>query len=243
MLEVLTYTSVDKVIMRLFNTRGGTPASDISETSSIATSNLDHPPHAPTFDLFVARASALIEALACVGAALSTTPTVWIAATLTASFGSGFGPSVQALALELHQEAKEEEALSELEEPLDGGEVDHPPQPSTSTPSSVASTAVKPTSSSVGEIYGAMSVVQALGSQILGPQIYGWTFVATLQTQPRAIFWLSAGMIGVAFIGVMLIRLIDPRARDTERGAGGRRDERAPLLVSEEETGTGGLFG
>lgn len=242
MLEVLTYTSVEKVIMKLFNKRsvstpgGGTPASDISETSSVATSiesNPNRPPHTPTFDLFVARASALIETLAYVGVALSNTPTMWIAATLISSLGSGFAPSVQALALELHQEAKEEEALSELEEPLDGGEGDHTAQPSTSTPLSVATTAVKATaaSSSVGEIYGAMGVVQALCSQVLGPQIYGWTFFATLQTFPKAIFWLNAGMLGLAFIGMMLIRLVDPQAEGTERGTGERRDERTPLLV------------
>lgn len=229
--------------MTLFNKRsastpgGGTPASVVSETSSFATSvesNPNRPRHTPTFDLLIARTSALLEALAYVGAALSTTPTMWIAATLFASLGTGFAPSVQALALELHQEAVEETPLSELEEPLDGGDVDRTTQPSTSTPVSVATTAVKATapSSSVGEIYGAMGVIQALCSQILGPQIYGWTFVATIQTLPGAIFWLGAGMIGVAFIGMMLIRL-DPRTEDTERGPGERLDERSPLLVDE----------
>ena len=79
-----------------------------------------------------------------------------------------------------------------------------------------------------------MSVVQALCSLILGPQIYGWTFVATIQTWPKAIFWLSSGMIGVTFIGLMLIRITDPPAEDAERHIGERRDESAPLLVADE---------
>jgi len=233
--------------MKLFNRQpaatpgGGTPATDISETSSISTSiesNPNRPPHTPTFDLFVARTSALMEALAYAGAALSTTPTVWVIATLSASLGSGFAPSVQALALELHREAEEEDVLSELEEELDGGETNHSQQPSTSTlaPSLVPTNAARVTaaSSSIGKIYGAMSVIQALCSQILGPQIHGWTFVATLQTWPEAVFWLSSGMMGLAFIVMMLIRLIDPLAEDAESGIGERRDERTPLLVVDE---------
>ena len=222
-----------------FATPGGTPSSDISETSSIATSivsNPNRPPHTPTFDLFVARASALIETLAYAGVALSTTPTIWIAATLSASLGSGFAPSVQALALELHREAEEEDALYGSEEGvLDGGQGTHGPQPSTSTSSSVATTAAKAiaASSNAGTVYGAMGVVQALCTQILGPQIYGWTFVVTLETWPKAIFWLSSATTGVAFVGLMLIRLIDHRAQDTERGIGERRGEREPLLISE----------
>lgn len=78
-----------------------------------------------------------------------------------------------------------------------------------------------------------MGVVQALCSQILGPQIYGWTFYVTLKTWPTTIFWVSSGMIGVTFIGMMLIRLTDPLAEDTERGTGERRDERTPLLVTD----------
>jgi hypothetical protein len=236
-------------MMRLFNRQpaatpgGGTPATDFSETSSIAPSielNPNRPPHTPSFDLFIARASALIETIAYAGAALSTTPTLWTIATLSSSLGSGFAPSVQALALELHREAEEDEALEE-EDVLDGGGTNQPPhQPSTSTS---ASSSAAPTnaaramaaSSSVGKIYGAMSVMQALCSQILGPQIYGWTFVATIQTWPKAMFWLSSAMIGVTFIGTMLIRLTDPLEEDAEGGTtGGRRDERTPLLVTDE---------
>ena len=231
--------------MRLFNRKpattpgGGTPASDISETSSVTTSirtNPNHPPHTPTFDLFVARASALIEALTYAGAALSTSPTLWVMATLSSSLGSGFAPSVQALALELHREAEEGEASPELEEAPDEGEMNHTQeQPSTSASSSAPTSATRASaaSSSVGKIYGAMSVIQALCSQILGPQIYGWTFVATIQTRPEAIFWLSTGMIGVAFVGMMLIRLMGPQADDAERNTGERRDEREPLLVAD----------
>ena len=242
--EALTYRLVEKVMMKLFNRQqattpgGATPVTDISETFSISTSvesNPNRPPHTPTFDLFVARASALIETLAYAGAALSTTPTMWIAATLFSSLGGGFAPSVQALALELHQ-AEEDEALSELEEVLDGGENNHSQQPSTSTTLPVSTNAARATaaSSSVGKVYGAMSVVQALCSLILGPQIYGWTFVATLQTWPKAIFWLSSGMIGVTFIGMMLIRLTDPLAEDAEGRIGERRDENRPLLLADE---------
>ncbi len=232
-------------MMKLFNRQpastpgGGTPATDISETFSISTSiesNPNRPPHTPSFDLFVARASALIETLAYAGAALSTTETMWIIATLSSSFGSGFAPSVQALALELHLEAEEDEASSDSEEALDGGENNHSQQPSTSTTLLVSANATRATvaSSSVGKIYGAMSVAQALCSQILGPQIYRLAFVVTIQTWPKGIFWLSSGMIGVTFIGMMLIRLTDPAAEDAERRNGERRDEGMPLLVTDE---------
>jgi hypothetical protein len=233
--------------MKLFNRRspvtpgGGTPT-DISETSSIAISlesNPNRPSHTPTFDLFVARVSALIEALAYVGAALSTNQSAWIAATLSSSLGGGFAPSVQALVLELHREAETEEvaeaaAVPDLNAPPGGGGagVDghvHQQEPSASA-------------SSVGRVYGAMSVLQALCSQILGPEIYGWTFFATIQAWPKGIFWLSAGMLGVAFVGMMLIRLVDPRAEDAESGTGEGNDERAPLLVADEETQLGNRY-
>lgn len=231
-------------MMKLFNRQpvatpgGGTPDTDTSETSSVAPSielNPNRPYHTPTFDLFVARASALIETLAYAGTALSTTQNLWVVATLSSSLGSGFAPSVQALALELHREAEEDEVLSELEQTLDGGETNHSQQPSTSTSSSVPTNAARAmaASSSVGKIYGAMSVVQALCFQILGPQIYGWTLVFTLQTWPKAIFWLNSAMIGLSFVGLMLIRLRDPVAEDTEGGTGGRHDERTPLLVAD----------
>ena len=231
-------------MMKLFSRQpgatpgGGTPDTDTSETSSIATSielNANRPYHTPAFDLFVARASALIETLAYAGTALSTTSNQWIIATLSSSFGSGFAPSVQALALELHRETEEDEEQSELEETLDGRETNHSQQPSTSTSSSVPTNAARAlaASSSVGTIYGAMGVVQALCFQILGPQIYGWTLVASIQTSPKAIFWLNSAMISVAFFGMMLIRLPDPLAEDTEGGTGGRHDERTPLLVAD----------
>lgn len=42
-----------------------------------------------------------------------------------------------------------------------------------------------------GRLFGALSVLQALGSQILGPPLYGLVYMKTVASYPRAIFFVS----------------------------------------------------
>ncbi|KAJ8699968.1 hypothetical protein PTI98_003040 [Pleurotus ostreatus] len=58
-----------------------------------------------------------------------------------------------------------------------------------------------------GRLYGALSVVQALCSQILGPAIFGFTYVRTVATYPRAIFFLSVAAVFSAFVLLGFVRI------------------------------------
>ncbi|GBE82104.1 hypothetical protein SCP_0404840 [Sparassis crispa] len=59
----------------------------------------------------------------------------------------------------------------------------------------------------MGKLFGAMSVIQTLSSQVLGPTIFAFTYMATVAIFPPAIFFVSAGVLSVAFILFLFIRL------------------------------------
>ncbi|THG94666.1 hypothetical protein EW026_g6843 [Hermanssonia centrifuga] len=67
-----------------------------------------------------------------------------------------------------------------------------------------------------GKLFGAMSVVQALSSQILGPALYGMTFMATVETLPTAIFFLSSGAVTIALVCLVFVRLTKGEQDDME---------------------------
>ncbi|TFK36324.1 major facilitator superfamily domain-containing protein [Crucibulum laeve] len=58
-----------------------------------------------------------------------------------------------------------------------------------------------------GRLFGALSVIQALCSQILGPSLYGLVYARTVATFPRAIFFVSVGTITASFILLTFVRL------------------------------------
>ncbi|KAG9103716.1 hypothetical protein FRC07_009938, partial [Ceratobasidium sp. 392] len=62
-------------------------------------------------------------------------------------------------------------------------------------------------SDDTGRLLGAMSVVHALCSQILGPSLFGMSFVATVASFPRAIFWLSAAFNIATLLSLLCVRL------------------------------------
>ncbi|KZT09660.1 MFS general substrate transporter [Laetiporus sulphureus 93-53] len=74
----------------------------------------------------------------------------------------------------------------------------------------------------LGKLFGALSVVQVICSQILGPFLYGVMYMSTVATFPRAVFFLSVGSLTVSFVLLSCIRL----PKDT--GASGDEESRAP---------------
>ncbi|KIJ94708.1 hypothetical protein K443DRAFT_350615 [Laccaria amethystina LaAM-08-1] len=59
----------------------------------------------------------------------------------------------------------------------------------------------------VGRLFGALSVVQALCSQILGPSLYGYVYMRTVATFPRAIFFMTVASVVFSFFLFSLVRL------------------------------------
>ncbi|KAF9061927.1 major facilitator superfamily domain-containing protein [Rhodocollybia butyracea] len=80
-----------------------------------------------------------------------------------------------------------------------------------------------------GRLFGAMGVMQALSSQIIGPAMYGLVYVNTVASFPRTIFFVSVASGFISFIFLSLVRL--PRSKGAGDGEGHRQDE---SLVDEE---------
>ncbi|THU77812.1 MFS general substrate transporter [Dendrothele bispora CBS 962.96] len=60
-----------------------------------------------------------------------------------------------------------------------------------------------------GKLFGALSVVQALSSQIFSPAIYGLVYMKTVATFPRTIFFVSVTSVFLSLVFISLVRLPD----------------------------------
>ncbi|TBU49115.1 MFS general substrate transporter [Dichomitus squalens] len=74
-----------------------------------------------------------------------------------------------------------------------------------------------------GRLFGAMSVVQALSSQVFGPAVYGFTFMKTVGTYPRTIFFMGVCSLVVSTLLLQLVRL--PKNRSESGGEGADVEE------------------
>ncbi|KAG6865398.1 hypothetical protein C0991_002892 [Blastosporella zonata] len=73
-----------------------------------------------------------------------------------------------------------------------------------------------------GRLFGALSVIQSMSSQIISPAMYGLVYTKTVATFPRAIFFLSTATIACSFALLAFVRL--PR-RDTPPSENDVEDE------------------
>jgi hypothetical protein len=151
---------------------------------------------AKAVDLLVARTSLGVDISSYTASALVTTSTAFIGTTALLSFGGGYPPAIQSLALALTQ-SPTSEATPNV-------------NPSTDDPRYEGASIDTAAPDDTGRLLGAMSVVYALCSQILGPSLFGMTFVATVASLPRAIFWLSAALNLGALGSLLLVRLSRP---------------------------------
>ncbi|KAF9265618.1 MFS general substrate transporter [Marasmius fiardii PR-910] len=75
-----------------------------------------------------------------------------------------------------------------------------------------------------GRLFGALSVLQALSSQILGPAMYGVIYMKTVATFPQMIFFVSVAFTTFSLVTLAFVRL-----------PGGRKIVRDPLEAAVEE--------
>lgn len=68
-----------------------------------------------------------------------------------------------------------------------------------------------------GKLFGGLSVLGSLCSQIIGPSLYGLTYVMTVSTFPKAIFVLSTALIASSMVALALVRLPGSVNLDEER--------------------------
>lgn len=115
----------------------------------------------------VARVSLIVDLTAYTLVSLSATGPQLFAFSMISSFGSGFNPSVQALALYLMPH---------------GGK-------------------------DAGKLFGAIGMLGALSTQVIGPSLFGLTYMATVATFPKAIFVVGAVALLSAFVALSFVRL------------------------------------
>lgn len=84
-----------------------------------------------------------------------------------------------------------------------------------------------------GRLFGALSVVQSLCSQVLGPALYGFTFMSTVRTFPAAIFFVTSASILVAFTFLALVRLPREGPANEEEGLGSASEDEDEVLTPE----------
>ncbi|KAJ7219467.1 major facilitator superfamily domain-containing protein [Mycena pura] len=135
--------------------------------------------HSASFDLWLARISLVVDAVAYTTMPLAPNGIAFTVSTVMSSFGSGFMPAVQTVAMALYSKKHGANAES-------------------------------------GKLFGALSVLQTLGGQILGPSVYGLVYMNTVGSFPKAIFLVSIGSIAVSFICVSLVRLPSEIETDSE---------------------------
>ena len=68
-----------------------------------------------------------------------------------------------------------------------------------------------------GRLFGALSVLHALGTTLLSPVLYGGVFAATVGTYAPTVFAMAAGFMVVAQFALSLVKF-EHKAVDVERG-------------------------
>ncbi|KAL5489752.1 hypothetical protein ACEPAI_4584 [Sanghuangporus weigelae] len=124
----------------------------------------------PAFDLAIAQSSLALEIIcyALVPILYSSGAVLFIVLTILASCGAGFGPAIQALAVDIYNGR--------------GG-------------------------TETGRLFGVLSVIQTISSQILGPAIYSLTYMKIVAFFPQGIFLVSVAAVTCALISLLFVEL------------------------------------
>jgi len=158
----------------------------LQPTASSTDSGHDQHHNSPTVDLNIARISLLVEMMSYILMAIASTGSAFTVFTAMGSFGAGFMPAVESLALAVY---------------LSRGNTES------------------------GSLFGALSVMHALGGQLISPILFGFTYAATVGTFPQTIFVLCAGAMSFSLVLVTFVRV--PKtgsaalARDEDEEVGG----------------------
>ncbi|KAG6862568.1 hypothetical protein C0995_000116 [Termitomyces sp. Mi166 len=145
------------------------------------------------FDLRMTRCSLLIDILSNIFITLGPVPAIhshggsvtrsqvtFVLASGLSSWGSGAPPALQSLGLCIMQtRTLETSALGGIKSSSEGG---------------------------VGQLFGALAVMQALGQMIIGPMFFGIVYSGTVAMFPKAIFVTAGGMLMCALVLVFLVR-------------------------------------
>lgn len=158
--------------------------------------------HSVNVDLILARCAVSLEILACWVMATATTGAVFAVGTMVGAMSVASSPTIQALALEVYYSGENN------------------------------GVAARGNRGGIGKLFGALSVLQALGSQIIAPAVYGFIYSRTVATFPQAIMLVTAFCYTAALVLLACVRVpasssgLVHSSRDTEEdGEEGRNED------------------
>ncbi|KAI6023827.1 hypothetical protein PISMIDRAFT_428789 [Pisolithus microcarpus 441] len=157
--------------------------------------------HSVNVDLILARCAVSLEILACLIMGTATTGAVFAVGTMVGAMSVASSPTIQALALEVYYSGGNNGMTARKGQ---GG---------------------------IGKLFGALSIVQALGSQIIAPAVYGFIYSRTVATFPQAIMLVTAFCFTTALVILACVRVpasssgLGHSPRDAEEGGGVRQHE------------------
>ncbi|KIO10641.1 hypothetical protein M404DRAFT_995132 [Pisolithus tinctorius Marx 270] len=140
-------------------------------------------------ELTLARCALASEVLACCIMATATSSYTFVIGTIIGSFSATFAPISQALALEIYTSAASDNKNQEEE-----GEG-----------------ASEEGQGETGKLFGILSVLQALGQQIISPAMYGFVYSRTVALAfPQAIFVVTAICFMIGFVLLAFVKIPVP---------------------------------
>ncbi|KAF8309697.1 major facilitator superfamily-domain-containing protein [Cantharellus anzutake] len=165
------------------------------------------------FDLRLAQLSVLCDTIAFTLTGITSSQTAFIITTGLSSLGGGMPPASQSLALALAvvdgrgRETKVVfSAARDGDAPTDAGSSNENASVSFDDEEDEAEAeAANVENVGVGEVFGAISVLQAVGQTIIGPLLMGEVYACTVGFFPRMMFLTGAGLLLVAFISLCLV--------------------------------------
>ncbi|KAI6006693.1 major facilitator superfamily-domain-containing protein [Pisolithus orientalis] len=145
--------------------------------------------NSPSVELTLARCALASEVLACCIMATATSSYTFVIGTIIGSFSAAFTPISQALALEIYTSAVSDNKNQEEE-----GEG-----------------ASEEGQGEMGRLFGVLSVLQALGQQIISPAMFGFVYSRTVALAfPQAIFVVTAICFMIAFVLLAFVKIPVP---------------------------------
>ncbi|KAF8333638.1 uncharacterized protein EI90DRAFT_3052627 [Cantharellus anzutake] len=157
------------------------------------------------FDLRLAQLSVLCDTIAFTLTGITSSQTAFIITTGLSSLGGGMPPASQSLALALNMLLQSFfSAARDGDAPMDAGSRNENASVSFDDEEDSAEVA-NVENVGVGEVFGAISVLQAVGQTIIGPLLMGEVYACTVGFFPRMMFLTGAGLLLVAFISLCLV--------------------------------------
>ncbi|KAH0585168.1 hypothetical protein H2248_008424 [Termitomyces sp. 'cryptogamus'] len=179
-------------------------SSSFGTTASKPKSTRAHLAREIRFDLLMTRCSLLVDILSNVFITCGPAPInsevsaaqsqiIFVLASGLSSWGSGAPPALQSLGLCIMQtRALESPVLVGIKSPREEG---------------------------VGQLFGALAVMHALGQMIIGPMLFGMVYSGTVATFPKAVFVTAGGLLVCALVLAFLVRgpVVQEKKRNSTR--------------------------